>query len=157
VRPFGAKRSKRTRAARGDGDGWVPLEDAPRKVRRRRDHSEDEDVEQLRAALREHAREAERQKDAWALELDVLKQSLRRRIQEVAAREQELRDAVQRLERRRGDRGRRGRRSGSDANEREAELDQRARELDALAKELARRERDLERSERRLAARGETS
>jgi len=153
--PFGARRSKQTRAARGD-DGRVPPDDAPRKSRRRRDAPPTEDVEQLRARLREHAREAERQRDEWGRELDVLKQSLRRRIQEVAAREEELRQAVRQLERQRGKRGRGRSRSEPDATEREADLERRARELDTLAKELARRERDLERSERRLADGRET-
>jgi DNA repair exonuclease SbcCD ATPase subunit len=130
-------RQPRDRARRVRGDGRLPI-------------TAEIEVEQLRAALREHARDAERQRAEWEHELQELKESLRRRVQEVAAREQELKEAVRQRERR----GRRRRwHRGSDGSEPPVSLERRARELDRLADELAARERELERRERELQRR----
>jgi len=118
----------------------------------RRDHDGD-DLEELRATLREHAREAERQRDEATAEIDALKQSLRRRIDAVAAREQELEELIRRVEREQVEQRSPRRRSRGDGVEREVELERRAQDLDTLARELARRERELERRERSVAAR----
>ena len=108
-------------------------------------------MEQLRAALREHARDAERRRAEWEHELQELKQALRRGVEEVVAREQELREAVLRRE---DPRSRRRRwRKGADGADSAAALERRARDLDRLAEELAGREREVERRERELERR----
>jgi hypothetical protein len=124
----------------------------PRTSARDRRDEDDPDVEELRAALREHAREAERQREEATSEVEALKQSLRGRLAAIAAREQELEEAARRLEHEREQLVRRRGRARDDDLPPEARLERRAEELDALASELARRERELARRERVVAA-----
>jgi hypothetical protein len=155
VRPFRPKRAgKRPPRETDGGDGRTAREAKRRRLERRRERElEGDSVEQLKATLRAHAREAERRRENWEHELVELKELLRRRVAEVSAREQELAEAVRRLEKRRDGRGRgsRGKRPSGETTGQATELERRARELDALAESLEKRERELELREQRLA------
>jgi hypothetical protein len=153
VRPFGKKSLDKA-----DSSG-APKREIRERGRRSRSAVDDSaDAEELRGLLREHAREAERSRMDWLRELDDLKRSLRRRVEEVELREAELMEATRRLERSRDGRGRRGRRSlENELNEREEALEKLSLELDERATDLEKREREVRRREQRAGGRRSTS